>query len=342
MMRIILSQFVHPDASLELAVLNGRGDLFAQEGRPGAWTPVPPEIRADAEGMIHYPANTTVDGSPEDYPRLRALVRSGVGFDSLDLAAWGRNGVAVFNVPDYGTSEVADHAIALMLALARGTATYHERLRADPAAGWSHLAAPAVRRLRDAVFGIVGLGRIGLAAALRARGFGMRIAFYDPYLPSGTEIAVGAHRCRSLEELMSLSDVVSLHAPATEETRGLIAASALAAAKPGLILVNTARGSLVDLGSLYDALKEGRIAGAALDVLPNEPPRPEHPLIAAWQSREPWLDGRLTLSPHAAFYSPASLVDMRTKGMETLIRFLTRGDLADCVNRDFLAASKRS
>ena len=113
----------------------------------------------------------------------------------------------MFNVPDYGTSEVADHAIALMLALTRGTATYHDALRADPGADWRHAAAPVVRRLRDAVFGIVGLGRIGLAAAMRARGFGMRIAFYDPYLSSGMEIAVGAQRCATLGELMAVSDV---------------------------------------------------------------------------------------------------------------------------------------
>lgn len=336
-MRIVLSHFVHPDDSLERAVLKGQGDLFVQAGPIGAWEPLPQEVRATAEGVIHYPPNTTLDGSPDDYPRLRALVRCGVGFDAIDLAAWGRHGVAVFNVPDYGTSEVADHAIALMLALTRGTSTYHDGLRSDPGVGWNHRAAPVVRRLRDATFGVVGLGRIGLAAALRARGFGMQIAFYDPYLPSGMEIAVGARRCRTIEELMGASDVVSLHAPASDETRGMIGADALRAARPGLVLVNTARGSLVDLDALHDAMKAGHVAGAALDVLPTEPADPRQRLIAAWRNRESWLEGRFTLSPHAAFYSPASLQDMRTKGLETLVRFLAGGDLANCVNKEFLA-----
>jgi lactate dehydrogenase-like 2-hydroxyacid dehydrogenase len=341
-MRIVLSQFVHPNDDIERAALPDGAEMFVQTRSSGQWTPLPPEIRAAAEGIIHFPPGTSIDGSFEDYPRLGAIVRCGVGFDSIDVESWGRRGVAVFNVPDYGTSEVADHAIALMLALTRGTATYHDRLKADPVAGWSHLAAPTVRRLRDAVFGIVGLGRIGLAAALRARGFGMRLAFYDPYLPSGMEIAVGAHRCRSLEELMESSDVVSLHAPASEATNGMIGARAFAAAKQGLILVNTARGALVDLDALHDALKSGRVAGAALDVLPTEPPDPTQNLIDAWRRREPWLEGRLTLSPHAAFYSPASLYDMRTKGMETLVRFLESGDLMNCVNRNFLAERNRA
>jgi D-3-phosphoglycerate dehydrogenase/C-terminal binding protein len=336
-MQIVLSHFPHPDDALERAAVEGEAALFVQSGPFGAWPAVPAQMRAAADGMVHYPSNTTVDGSPKDYPRLKALVRSGVGFDALDLEGWGRHGVAVFNVPDYGTSEVADHAIALMLALARGTATYHDSLRTDPAAGWSPPAAPAVRRLRDSVFGIVGLGRIGLAAATRARGFGMQIAFYDPYLPSGMEIAVGARRCRSIDELMGIADVLSLHAPASDETRGLIGTRTLGAAKRGLILVNTARGSLVDLDALYDALKDGSVAAAGLDVLPKEPADPEHRLIAAWRNREPWLDGRLTLSPHAAFYSPASLKDMRTKSIETVLRCLKTGDLSNCVNREFLA-----
>jgi D-3-phosphoglycerate dehydrogenase/C-terminal binding protein len=337
-MRILLSHFVHPDDGLEREAVGGRAELIVQPLARGTWASLPSEVKASADAIIHFPPNTSVDGSPRDYPRVRALVRSGVGFDAIDIAAWGEAGVAVFNVPDYGTSEVADHAIALMLALSRGTATYHDALRSDPERGWNHLAAPAVRRLRDAVFGIVGLGRIGLAAAMRARGFGMRIAFFDPYLPSGMEIAVGAHRCSSLAELMALSDVLSVHAPANEETQGLIGTAAFAQAKPGMVLVNTARGSIVDLDAIYKALREDRILAAGLDVLPKEPADPVHPLFVAWRNREPWLEGRLTLSPHAAFYSPASLRDMRTKGVETALRHLETGELANCVNRSFLKA----
>ncbi|WP_262268802.1 C-terminal binding protein [Microvirga yunnanensis] len=335
-MRILLSQFRYPDDRLERQTLGREGELIVQTGSGGAWSTMPDDVRASIDGIIHSPPGTDVDGRPSDYPNARALVRSGVGYDGLDLEAWGRNGTAVFNVPDYGTSEVADHAIGLMLALTRGVVTYNDAIRADPATGWTQGIAPAVRRLRDAVFGIVGLGRIGLAAAMRARSFGMRIAFYDPYLPSGMEIAVGAQRCASLHELMAISDVVSIHAPSSEATRGLIGAEALAHAKPGLILINTARGSIVDLDALHDALRTGRIMAAGLDVLSKEPADPAHPLIDAWRRRDEWLSGRLVLTPHAAFYSPSSVIDMRVKSMETVLRHLRSGDLANCVNREFL------
>jgi lactate dehydrogenase-like 2-hydroxyacid dehydrogenase len=336
-MRILLSHFRHADDRLEHETVANDAELFVQRAEGGAWLPVPETIRQTADAIVHYPPDTQIDGSPGDYPKALAVVRSGVGFDGLDLAAWGRQGVAVFNVPDYGTSEVADHAIALMLALTRGIATYHEAIRSDPAKGWSHTAAPAVRRLRDTVFGVVGLGRIGLAAANRARAFGMQIAFHDPNLASGMEIAVGARRCSSLEDLMAISDVLSVHAPASAETQGLIGEAAFAHAKPGVVIINTARGSIVDLDALYEALKSGRVAAAGLDVLPKEPADASQRLIAAWRNREPWIDGRLTLSPHAAFYSPASLRDMRTKSIETALRHLRTGDLANCVNKEFLA-----
>ena len=130
-----------------------------------------------------------------------------------------RRGIPVCNTPDYGTSEVADHAIGLMLALRRGIVSYHQHLVADPQAGFDYACAPLVRRLRGRVFGIVGLGRIGIATALRAKAFGMSVVAYDPYVSRGAEIAVGVDRVESLEELLAVSDVVSLHCPLTDETR---------------------------------------------------------------------------------------------------------------------------
>jgi lactate dehydrogenase-like 2-hydroxyacid dehydrogenase len=333
---VILSHFTHKEPDLEHEVAGDRADLYVQPVATALDDPVPQEMRRSADAILHFAANRAIDGAPEDYPKVRAVLRSGVGFDNIDVRAWGARGVPVFNVPDYGTAEVADHAIALMLALVRGTATYQEKLRADPVANWHHSVAPQVMRLRGKVFGVVGLGRIGLAAATRARAFGMAIAFYDPFLPSGYEIAIDAARCATLEELMAMSDVVSVHAPASEETRDLVGRAAFAAAKPGIVLINTARGAVVDLDALHEAMRENRVAAAGLDVLPREPADPAHPLIAAWTRREPWLEGRLTLSPHAAFYSPTSIRDMRAKGMQTILRALATGDLMNCVNREFL------
>jgi D-3-phosphoglycerate dehydrogenase/C-terminal binding protein len=333
---ILVSAFTREDADVELAAAGDAAVLDIVRIAPGAATPLPPDLCARADAIAHTTATQPLSATSQDCPRCKIVIRNGVGYDNIDIAAWGARGVPVCNVPDYGTAEVADHAIALMLAFTRGTATYVDALKSDLAGKWTHAIAPLVMRHRGATFGVVGLGRIGTAAALRARAFGMDVAFHDPYLPSGMEIALGFRRCASLAELMGTSDVVSLHVPLSEETRGLIGAAALAAAKPGLILVNTARGPVVDLDALYEALKARRIAAAALDVLPEEPPSSGHPLIAAFIRREPWLDGRLTLTPHAAFYSPASLVDLRRKTIETLVEFLRDGRLKNCVNSEFL------
>jgi D-3-phosphoglycerate dehydrogenase / 2-oxoglutarate reductase len=310
-----------PDVSFELC-----------KSAIGASAPIPAELAEAADAVINYSGVANIALRPTAFPRARIAVRHGVGFDNIDGAGFGALGVPVCNVPDYGTTEVADHAVALMLSLVRGIATFHEALRADPRVGWRPRSAPLMLRLRTATFGVVGLGRIGIAAALRAKAFGMRIVFFDPYKPSGTELALGFTRLNSLEELMSESDVVSVHAPLTSETHHLIGAKALAAAKPGLILVNTARGGVVDLDALHDAMRQGKVGGAALDVLETEPADPAHPLIKAFVAREPWLEGRFTLTPHAAFFSPAAQFDLRYKTAEVAVTYLKEGRLMNCVN----------
>lgn len=310
-------------------------DFIVARAPEGEQSPLPPEIR-DVDAIVNYSPTAHLAEEPDAFPSVRIVVRAGVGFDNLDLKGWGARGVPVCNAPDYGTTEVADHALALMLALRRGTAIYDANVRCEPRLGWDYRAAPLMARLKGATFGIVGLGRIGLAAARRAAAFDMRVVFYDPYLPNGADLATGYDRVHSLAALMAESDVVSIHAPLSAETRGMIDAAAFAAAKLGLVLVNTARGPIVDLDALADALRERRIGGAALDVLPKEPADPSHPLIKAWRDGESWLDGRFVLTPHAAFYSPASLEDLHRKSVEVAIAYLREGRLTNCVNREFL------
>ncbi|MBX3706254.1 MAG: C-terminal binding protein [Pseudomonadales bacterium] len=265
--------------------------------------------------------------------RCRIFVTPSVGFDRIDLDYWGSRGVPVCNVPDYGTQEVADHAIALMLSLMKGITFHTRELKADPRGNWRPALSPFGRRLSVCTFGIVGLGRIGTAAALRAKAFGMDVAFYDPLLENGRDLALGIRRVHGLTELFATSDVVSLHLPLATETRGLIGREVLAHARPGLILINTARGALIDLDALYDALREGHVQAAGLDVLPDEPADPDHPLIRAWAADEPWIDHRLVLTPHSAFFTPESVHDMRFKGGAVAIAYLREGRLENCVNR---------
>jgi len=341
-MRVQLYNFAYADGpAFEHKVAGKRATLDVVALDHGKAGPLTPAQAKAADALCVYSPNFPVPLPPTAFPRVQVVIRSGVGYDNLDLAGWGAQGVPVCNVPDYGTSEVADHALALMLALTRGTITYHDALRTDPRAGWNWGAAPVVRRLRGATFGVLGLGRIGLAAALRARGFGMEIAFCDPHLPRGTEIAVGMRRVESAAELAAISDVLSLHCPLSPETKGIIGRELLAKAKRGMILVNTARGPVVDLDALHDALKSGRVGAAALDVLPGEPANPDIKLIRAFARRERWLEGRFTLSPHAAFYSPSSVEDLRRKTVETVLDVIEGKPVANCVNAHLLAKNPR-
>lgn len=273
----------------------------------------------------------------ERLDKCRIIVRAGVGFDGIDIAACARRGIPVCNCPDYGTTEVADHALGLYLALVRGIAFFQDALRADPVEGWDWTAPPLIGRARGRSFGVVGMGRIGTATARRARAFDMPVLFYDPYLPDGQELALGFERVRRLEDLLERADVVSLHTPLTDETRGMIGAAAFGRMKEGAVLINTARGAIVDLDALHEALRSRRIAGAGIDVLPAEPPDPDHPLIRAFRAGEGWLAGRFLLTPHAAFYSEAGMADLRRKPVETVLAYLGENRLRNCVNLDLLA-----
>ena len=257
-----------------------------------------PEIlKADAL-IIWQNANIT-ENTISRLKNCRALIRNGVGYDSVDIDAAARAGIPVCNVPDYGTEEVADHAIALSLALTRQLFDLDAEAKKP---GWKLVAKDKLRRTSTLTFGVIGLGRIGTAAALRAKALGFQIIFHDPYLPNGTEKSVGIGRTDSLTQLLKQSDVVSIHCPLNEETHYLIAEKELALMKPTAYLVNTARGGIVKKKAVLSALRKGVIAGAGLDVIENEP------LKTKSEARTP----NLIATCHAAFCSREGMIEMRT------------------------------
>lgn len=273
---------------------------------------------AEADGLMILRQRVS-EADLARFTKLRCVVRMGVGYDSIDRKAAADRRIMVCNVPDYGTTEVADHAIALALALRRGLLLHHEWQRAEPPAPWRAVFDPLIRRSSVQTFGIVGLGRIGTAVALRAKALGFRVAFFDPYRPNGADLAIGVERAATLEELLARTDTLSIHAPLTPETRGLIGAAALALMPAGAVVVNTARGPIVDIEALAAALKSGHLAGVGLDVVPVEPPvEPVPTLIAAYRARAPWAAGRLIVTPHSAFHTPQAWEDIRAKGAETM------------------------
>ena len=260
--------------------------------------PLPAEVlNAHALILWHGPlVNAAVISQMKN---CRAIIRNGVGFDTVDIAAAARAGIPVCNVPDYGTEEVADHAIALTLAL------YRQLFPLDAEAkqlGWKITVAAKMRRLNTQTFGIVGLGRIGTATALRAKALGFKVVFYDPFVPSGTHKAVGVERVGSLDELLRRADTVSIHCPLTEQTRGMIGEREIALLKPGAFLVNTARGDIVRKAPVFAALRSGHLAGAGLDVVEAEPLR----------TKEEAATPNLIVTCHAAFCSPEGMIEMRS------------------------------
>jgi len=293
---------------------------------------------ANADALVTV--NDVPDNHREKLSKCRIVVTPKVGFDNIDLQAWADLGVPVCNVPDYGTQEVADHAIALMMSLMKGITFHTRELKKDPRGLWRPALNPFGKRLSACTFGVVGLGRIGTAASLRAKAFGMDVVMYDPYRENGAELSIGVKRTHSLEDLFARSDVVSIHAPLSDATDKLINTAILKSSKPGLILINTARGPIVDLDALYKALKNDVIQAVGLDVLPEEPADPDHPLIKAWANDEEWVADRLLITPHSAFFTPESVYDMRYKGGEVAVTYLSEGRLQNCVNSHLLGSMR--
>lgn len=248
----------------------------------------------------------------EGLPQLGIVSRIGAGYDTVDTAACARRGVWVANSPDYGVGEVATHALALALASLRNVAAYDRDVRAGR---WHYLSAGVLRRPAELTLGIIGLGRIGKRMAHVSRNVFKRVLAYDPHIIDG-DFPAYVERVRSLPELAIAADVVSIHTPLNDETRGLVDARFFAAARPGMTLVNTARGAVVALPDLLKALDAGILRGVALDVLPVEPVPADSPL-----TRDP----RVILTPHAAFFSVEAEQELRRKAAQNIVSWARTG-----------------
>jgi phosphoglycerate dehydrogenase-like enzyme len=277
-------------------------------------TPISDWRSLDALLVWHQPITAEVVARLD---QCKVVVRYGVGFDAIDIAALQQRGIPFCNTPDYGTEEVADTACAMALSLQRKVVEY-DRAARTYSGGWQEHTRPPLRRMNTQTFGVIGVGRIGTAAMNRMRPFGYGLAGFDPYQPSGHEKAIGYTRYRRLDDLLAAADIVSIHCPLTRETRGLVDRATLAAMKPGAILINTARGEIVaDLDCLEAALRSGQLSAVGLDVLPQEPPPGDHALIRAWKADEEFCRGRLLINPHSAYYSDEAWYEMRYKAAET-------------------------
>ncbi|OGR69507.1 MAG: hypothetical protein A2X40_00780 [Elusimicrobia bacterium GWC2_65_9] len=283
--------------------------------RYGPLEDVPGDVLSQADAVIVRPGTRFGRDQIEQLDRCRVLISLGVGFEHIDLVAAQEHGLPVCNVPDYGVEEVSDTALAMILFLHRrlGAFSRHARFHAME---WDWRVLKPIRRARQSTVGIIGLGRIGTSVALKVKALGYRVLFYDPYLRRGMEKSIGVARASELGELLSASDIVTIHTPLTAETSGLVNAGFISAMKSNSILINVSRGGILQsLDVLYEALRDRKGFAVGLDVLPVEPPE-RHRLLEAWRQDEEWLCGRFLLTPHAAFYSEESCQELRRNAAE--------------------------
>jgi D-3-phosphoglycerate dehydrogenase len=318
--RVLISDYAWKDLEIERAILS-RVDanlLVAESGAEDELT----ALATEADGILTCwkPVTARVIQAARV---CAAIGRYGIGLDNIDVAAATRHGIVVTNVPSYCVDEVSDHALALLLSLARGITFYDRAIKSGV---YDLQAGTPLFRVRGRILGIVGFGKIGRALYHKTRGLGLKVLVFDPYAHrtslSGFEVEVV-----DFHGLLERSDFISLHVPLTPETRELFNLAALRRMKPSAFLINTSRGQLIDAEALREALDKGIIAGAGLDVLPVEPPAPGDPLVG---------HPRTIITPHAAFNSEESLIELRETAAKQMAAVLCGTRPENIVNPEVL------
>ncbi|MEM2123478.1 MAG: C-terminal binding protein [Candidatus Bathyarchaeia archaeon] len=321
--KVVVTDHVYPSIDVEGKILTSNGFDFRVYQCKGEDEVV--EACWDADGILttFAPITRRVIGALN---KAKVIVRHGVGYDNIDVSSASEKGIMVVNIPDFGGSEVADHTLALIISLLRRIPQYDRLVKSGGWSGWA--AYRPLHPLYRLTLGVVGFGRIGRQVALKAmRGFDMKVVANDPYV--ALEEFESLHVTPlTLEELLRISDVVSLHTPLTDETRHLIDQEKLKLMKPSAILVNTSRGPVIDQEALVEALRKGWISGAALDVLASEPPGEDEPLLGM---------ENVILTPHVAWFSEESFIDLLQKAAYEVVRALKGEEPLHIVNRSELA-----
>lgn len=316
--RVVFTDNVPESLDVERDVLDGIGAVVV-DGE-SARAPIE-EVVADADAVIT--SHQLVDGDFLDrMPNCRVVSRTGIGVDYVDLDAATERGVVVTNVPDYCIPEVTDHALALMLAVQRRIVAYDAEVRRGI---WERASKP-ITRIDGQVLGLVAFGNTAREFGRKAQALGMEVLTYAPSMDPAVVSGYGATRV-GLDELLERSDVVSIHTPLTTETAGMLGRAELSAMKESAVLINTARGGVVDQAALVEALAAGEIAGAGLDVLEEEPPASDDPILA---------HPSVVLTPHVGYFSEESRRELRRRAAENVRTVLEGGVVETVVNEAVL------
>jgi D-3-phosphoglycerate dehydrogenase len=320
---VAVADSVFPNLDLARAVVSRAGAELRLASQPTPEGIVAAAKEADALLVTYAKINADMI---REMKKCKIISRFGIGVDNVDIEAATRQGIVVTKVPDYCIDEVSDHAMALLLSLVRKIPFSNARAHAGR---WEMPAVTPIHRLRGTVLGLVGFGRIPQLVAPKAKAFGMRVMAYDPYVPLNVMEQAGVGRLE-FAELLKISDYISIHSPLVPETHHLFSDEVFRQMKPGALIVNTSRGPVVDEAALARALDAKQLAGAALDVLEQEPPM-NSPLFGR---------DNVILTPHTSFYSVESLEELQTKAAEEVVRVLSGQPPRNPVNPEALAAPR--
>ena len=323
-MKALITDYVWPHIEIESEVLRAAGvePLVA----PDTSEETLASLASEADIIMFCFAQVTA-AVLDAATKCTVASRYGIGVDNIDIPRATELGIVVTNVPDYCIDEVTDHALGMILALNRRFVPHDRTVKSG---GWSDVVLnQPMHRTRGATLGIMGFGRIGRALADKARGFGMSLVAYDPLLDPGQTI--DGVEILEFHDVLARSDFISVHTPLTPETEGMIGADELAKMKAGSIIVNCARGGIIQEQALADALASGHLAGAGLDVLEPAPPPGDHPLMSA---------DNVIITPHTAFFSQASTAELERRTAEEAVRVLNGGMPENLINRDVLGKSR--
>lgn len=315
--RVIIAYDEFPDTQVEEEILRAVNAEVVHTRNLSSTESLQAASESDALMVTIQPVPATL---LRRMTRCKIVSRVGTGLDAIDIPAATAQGIWVANVPDYSVDEVSTHAIALLLAQARRLPRLIETTRRGV---WDSKSVRPFDRLQGQTLGLVGFGRIARAVARKAQGLGLNVIAYDPFIDASV-IEAAQVRTVNFETLLRTSDFISLHTPLDESSRHIMNSSAFAQVKPTAFLINTARGALVDADALVEAVRAGKIAGAALDVLEVEPPPPDHPLLR---------EERIIVTPHIGWYSEAANHDVRVRGAEEVVRVLSGGAPRNPVNQ---------
>ncbi len=269
----------------------------------------------------------------DEFKNCKAITRYGIGYDNIDVDYAKKKGIKVFVVPDYGVDEVSDHALSLILSLNRSTIIYDKEMRNlknGSKIKWDHKTNLNQKRFKNMKIGIVGLGRIGSSLARKSRALGMDVFFYDPFINDGYDKVMDIKKVDEIYDLARICDIISLHIPYSKKNHNFINENFFKKIKKKIIFINVSRGGLVSskvLAKYYGS----KISRIGLDVFDEEPPSLKDPLIKLWTKKQ--NQGKIILSPHSAFYSYDSVIELRSKASKTLKNFITKKILSNCVNK---------